>query len=481
MPWRQCSPEHRFKGCKMQQNPHVKKYFEELLKPIRSKVLKEQTRFEIEDHLHSAIEDLCGKQISEDQAIQLTLASLGDPRQLGRKIARANRPWFLNPWWVTSLSMASVVVLLLTSSLILTRQLMQGSTMEKNLEEQIWNAYLADQDVVAKEDFFKLSPRTSDAGDYLNSKMNLGQRFASPPFEIALSYQAIKVLNDRPALKSWVTKADQIDFSKSDFSWMQKIAKYDYWQIYSANSEFIKYDYPPWALPTPDWSELVNWARLRLLYGIKQGKELQALKEVRHLAHLIYTQDIQESQIMSLGILEIENKFVDYLKTKNKNLNWKTISPDVLVRARRVHFSTPTWISSVTGSDEKYAQVVNLKQPVGVCAAFNRVAVEAYTARDLLVGAVFSTDKYLRRFERWEKDMKRFDSSCQLQVARSSMSRSFKPERIEGGIALDNFLRLFYQVPLFREGVGLRILHVVIPNWTGVYKTMLAQKQDETN
>lgn len=222
----------------------------------------------------------------------------------------------------------------------------------------------------------------SDAGDYLNSRVRLeGGRFDEVnnqivPVtcndvnnEIKLPAEIISKVQGVPTAK-WVNADSTIDFSKIDFSWMNKILEFDHWSLPQVKSENIKYcNLVPNMMP--DWKE---WAILRLLKGKKEGQILQAVKEVRHLAKLLMTWNTLMGLTEGNILYGIEKALYESIMSKDRPENWQPISNKLRFQIKRYSYIYASVLSKAKWIPEKTLEKLyfNKYSSVGICAALDQ-------------------------------------------------------------------------------------------------------------
>lgn len=209
------------------------------------------------------------------------------------------------------------------------------SPEENLLDHQ--KAILEDRFALERIPFFRGSKGEKDAGPFLNPLVPWERDRKS---SLVLSEELTKKLNDH----DWVALNLDFDALKLDFSWMKKLQDYDYWAP-DFNNPRIKIEERPGLsqLPFPDYRILTNWGKLRLIHGRKTKTMPQALKEVRQLARLIYTNDFLVSSVVSIAMLRNEAAFV---KAYNPKIfeGWQTIPEEDLVRAKRYFWAMPLFV-----------------------------------------------------------------------------------------------------------------------------------------
>jgi len=107
--------------------------------------------------------------------------------------------------------------------------------------------------------------------------------------------------------KHWLEVAPAI-WANLDFTWMSRLADYDYWDL----DRFSPEPFPPGYLhgPAPDFGKLAAWAKLRLAKGL-HGDPVSAIREVEQLARLCSTAEETGVIAMGLSLLRLADKARD--------------------------------------------------------------------------------------------------------------------------------------------------------------------------
>jgi len=91
-----------------------------------------------------------------------------------------------------------------------------------------------------------------------------------------------------------------------DFTWMRRLADYDYWDLDRHNLA----PSPPGYLygASPDLEKLSAWAKLRLARGLHDGDPATAIREVEQLARLCTTTEETDVIAVGLSLLPLADK-----------------------------------------------------------------------------------------------------------------------------------------------------------------------------
>ncbi len=239
--------------------------------------------------------------------------------------------------------------------------------------------FLEDRTILANYEIFKPSYGQRDAGPYLNSKIH---------WEIGdIHHQGTLVLPEfihRELGKNWTTKRPLFSKMGIKFDWMKELLQYDYWNpeenspAFPPNKKYLTYSFP-----IPTYKDLITWAKLRLLYGKEKNDSLNALKEVRHLVRLIWTNDYLVSSIVAVNMLKLEHEI---------GLPHEPLVPiDVLMRAKR-HFYAIPGLVDIRMSDGLFKELTS--SDVGVCPMILEGLMSYVSMREMLQNDL--SDKYAR-------------------------------------------------------------------------------------
>lgn len=189
------------------------------------------------------------------------------------------------------------------------------------------------QEVLARDAWFH-EPRTEgDAGPLLNAWVAWDPKVEMPKSSPLVIPASLPQRNTD--LKDWLTS--QPDVSTLDFGWMQRLRAYDRWDILR-NTPIPQPERLDWATaPIPNLISLQMWAKFRLLHGLKTGQPLEAAKDVRHLAWLMYRTDTVLGGVVATTVLMAERDAYDAMK--DPPAEWHPMSREQVARMRALLMS----------------------------------------------------------------------------------------------------------------------------------------------
>jgi hypothetical protein len=233
-----------------------------------------------------------------------------------------------------------------------------------------------DQKILSQYELFFPSSGTKDAGPFLNPMVHwqIGE----------IHHLGILTLPEfihRELNFDWVMKKPLFKKMGLNFGWMKELLKYDVW-----SPEFQSPAYPPgkkyrtYSYPIPNYKDLISWAKLRYLYGKETDDVQNALKEVRHLMRLIWTNDYIYSTMTVVNMLKAENQFEEVLTPREMG-NWHFIPRDHVMRAKRYFYSMSALVD-IRLPDELFDQSVKLN--LGICPMISEGMLNHMSLKDFL-------------------------------------------------------------------------------------------------
>lgn len=159
--------------------------------------------------------------------------------------------------------------------------------------------------------------KSRDAAEFLNPRVpwknTRGRTFYLPSLK---SVPKIPLQHSLPIEAFEWKNAHHFDYGILDFSILQELRPYDHWDISSAlptlealdgiSLGFLSTELFFSATPSPNFDVLVQFAKLRLLWGIQNNDIVSGLKDVRRLAHLCYSTETTRGLQAAIDILTIE-------------------------------------------------------------------------------------------------------------------------------------------------------------------------------
>lgn len=326
--------------------------------------------------------------------------------------------------------------------------------------------FLKDREILAQYELFFPSRGSKDAGPFLNDKIHWQIGEIAHRGSLVLPEFIHKEMN-----KDWVVKKPLFKKMGLDFGWMKELLKYDYWNpeenspAYPAGKKYQTYSFP-----VPTYKDLITWAKLRYLHGKETGDTKNALKEVRHLMRLIFTNDYLVSSMVVVRMLRNENNFEEILTPKEIG-EWKFIPHDHVMRAKRYFYSLPTGVD-IRLPDDLFQNMVTTN--AGLCPMLFEGMMNYLAMRDLL------KDELAYGYNRMDDAIKR--SNCRNTILHQMWNDPSWPAfniQDEDAFALDGKEILGNKVtweevmknPDLKAAIGYLLAGVAQPNYFFQYES----------
>lgn len=183
------------------------------------------------------------------------------------------------------------------------------------------------QTALSADPFFH-EPRTEgDAGPLLNPWVTWGNTVP------AVSPLSLPDGMDLPLFsKQWLTTKE--DLAEVNFSWMQQLHAFDRWDLLVDSPAGAQQPLNWTTMPMPNFLQLMTWARLRLVHGMRSGAVLGASKDVRQLAWLCYRTETMLGGAIAVAILKLEREAHDAMT--GPPAEWQPMIPLQLARFKAV-------------------------------------------------------------------------------------------------------------------------------------------------
>lgn len=203
-----------------------------------------------------------------------------------------------------------------------------------------------EQTKLAADPFFREARTEGDAGVLLNAWLGWESHGPKMPADSPLQLP-VQLTEKRKSLEEWF--ASDADLSGLDFGWMRELQRFDRWDV-SLNTPVPREK--PFNLLTaslPNFLPLQDWAKLRLVHGVRTGQPLEAARDVRHLAWLSYRTDTVLGAMIATALLGIERKAHEQMKAPPPE--WRPLSAEQHARMRAVMWAGMAFSSVVAPLD----------------------------------------------------------------------------------------------------------------------------------
>jgi len=314
----------------------------------------------------------------------------------------------------------------------------------KEEAREFWDQFLEDQKMLMANPFFAQYENKRDAGPFLNpaivwkvnakkSKVakNLARWETTLPKDrliLALPENIAKIASDAMLNKNNVL---QEELKRIDYSWMKQLLDFDHWELFTSSPiEFMdRADYTIFTDTDADWAVLVKWTRLRLNNDFREGDFEQALKEVRHLARLVYSTERTLGVMISFSLIGIANYWADEWQKQHleKELIWTPFPEDVRKTASNVLLAYNGYFDFLT-PDELFEQVLERDDlEVFRCVAFREKLMLAAHLREGM------EDYFASRYQVYDKLVLEGIAGCRIDAVRPYYSgeNALQPPKYE--------------------------------------------------
>lgn len=351
------------------------------------------------------------------------------------------------------LAVAAAGLLFLTKTRVEPEREHNAAVQRKHLK-----AYLDDLDFVARERFFAQAPtKGRDASTTLNPKVPWQPRElgAKPPVERLVD----PAVRDRILrLRSeWIEHPGAFRSAKADFSILKAMLTFDRWDIESEGpiaelAKDVRF-VPPSRLPSPDTIEIMALVKLRLVTSIESDEELEALRETRQAAKLLFSSESLQLQLAALSLLDVERRaYRRFVETNEiEDETWRPIERSVVRRAARALWATRGYLRLLTPVDVFQSALLDPKrEPLGLCAAANEAYPVELSLKPLLDGAWPGEHDYSENYQMLDRALERALGSCRLRY----LSALIKGNRFDSDLPVP---ALFARLPWSRQMFGARL------------------------
>lgn len=470
----------------LEDNPRVRDYLKAVSAPIRWRRAREQARRELLGHLEDSIAAKLAKGMSESESIAQALAELGPAQAVGIGLNRVHRPVLLAWPFLAAIAASVAIVGALLLAHLGNRAVETYRAREAAVIARHFNAFEGDQARLAGESVFRSGPLTADAGAFLNSRvvwtgqgalydaMNAHPTLRAPE-EIKRKLHHYKSYRDAFA------HAREIDAKGVDLAWLKALRVYDYWDFFATGplAESLKThgDQAGWPwMPIPNFAELRDLAELRMVAGFRQHRLLPALREVRQLARLCYTNESLIGAMVSVALLRME---ADAFEEGRKEglisaAEWRPFSAEELVRARRTLYGVVQFFSPTVDPALVSRLFLGAKAPVGYCTALGEGGALAAFSRMALAGRTALDTDFEPQFALLDEALRRSEGRCRLTYVRQTWEH---PESTRTWLARDDAPlswklvgRYFSAVPGLRNLILFRLLETSVADYMNQYE-----------
>jgi hypothetical protein len=341
--------------------------------------------------------------------------------------------------------------------------------MKADLDEHS-AAMLADHALMLAHPAFAPRAGNRDAGAFLNSRVGWT---ASPAPSGALGLPAALESAVKGWNTEWHTHVDDVDLTGVDLAWMKDLASFDFWDIEENTALGNMRPFFPVDAPLPEFTALLQAARVRLLQGLKLNQARAASAEVLDLARLCLSTENLVGEMVGLAMLRMDARARQVAVERRQDVTgWLALDAPDLQRFKRGLWAVSAFFGPVAPDGYPLTGDVARKVAVGRCAGMMEGMGQALMTRSLLL------PRHAARYQELGNALK--DSPCRLKQLR----RVWNAVDHEGELPTDG--RMFcaaggagpaatadcgvpdavVHFPFLRSFVGEVMLSIASPDWT---------------
>lgn len=244
--------------------------------------------------------------------------------------------------------------------------------------EKVWPDFQKDRTVLEQIPFFtQLRTHSKDAGEILNGALpEYQEKTHVPPRRLALPDDLVDELGKHNGdWRKW-----SLDWKKHnlDFKWMKDLLAYDYWDSDAGRSRKsleLEGNLDEHRL-FHQIALLGYWAHIRLLKSTRDGDQRKAIREVLHLADLLWTSETTNALQEAIHLQSLVNAFAT-----DQHLDYKGIPAQALDVAHRYFYTQGAYLDPRVPI-ELVKRAIDTK--VGVCALAREGIANALVFRDFM-------------------------------------------------------------------------------------------------
>jgi hypothetical protein len=325
--------------------------------------------------------------------------------------------------------------------------------------------------VMADEALWKNHPLLArheggDAAGLLFKHVRLERGAAqAPPLSTALT-DALKALGP-----DWARRSKEVDLSGVDLGWLKELSTYGYWDLEGAGSPLAALPFSPLDEPLPNFGDLQNAARARLMRGLNDGTAGEAAGEVRELARLCLTTDTLIGVMVGTSMLGMEHKAYDEAVRRGQDtLGWTPVTDADAEALKRA-----LWAAQAPGTLLSAGTLSSAQLPVGQCVALRENLGLAWFLKGYLqeelperyAALTKALDQSPCRLTRARAAWKGTDTGGQLPVSGAAMCMTDA-----GAVPADCWMpNLVMRFGAVRTFIGLNLATIAATDWFKRYRT----------
>lgn len=262
------------------------------------------------------------------------------------------------------------------------------------------------------------------------------------------------------------------DVSAIDLSWMSSLASAGHWDLEAAPSPLLVRRFDPMNELLPEFRDVQNLARVRLLQGLARGELEPALEDVRQLARLCLTTERLIGDMVAVALLRIERQAAEEASRRGLSLEgFAVLSEDDVGSLKRALWASPQWTALLLPEPPPEGPAMSPGFPfIGRCTALYELVFALYVRQ--FAGAAMPA-----RYQTLTAELER--SQCRLTRLRAAW-KSGEGElpatgqafclADSGGTRPDcSVPDVVTQLPFMRQAFGQMLVSTVSYDWLKFY------------
>jgi len=290
-------------------------------------------------------------------------------------------------------------------------------------------------------------------------------------------------------ITEWKTHPMRKEILAVDTKWMGELHKHDHWDLFNTDGPFrenVLAGVSPTSLSMPDFLNLRDYGKIRLLQGLEERKPLHALRDVRQLALLIQSSESLISDAVGITLFSLERGYFDVMVRHGllQPGDWKTLERSDFDIARRAAYGSAHWVGFLAPK-ELSEEIINSPIPLlGICGGMLESAMQTALLggffRERAVGELDFSESFVQR----DRLTKAVSGYCRLSGTKKMLDRNNTDAAVAGNssvLSADgarfHSIALSRHLPYLRRYGGAEISSIAAPNFLGRYQRQPAAQK----
>lgn len=348
----------------------------------------------------------------------------------------------------------------------------------ENHFNKYWPEVESDIGRLEAERMFRPSRYLNDIGERLNSSFEWknGTAGVREGSLLYISNETVQTIKQKG--HGWVA-LDPSDINENiDFSWLELLAHYDYWDLNKAIIDHAgpRIFYPH--MPIPEISILLIWSKLAFIWSKDEKNFLETSANVRKLANLLYSTNNLIASLTAVKILRIEHEFKSAMLKNDVPVpnSWRTFGDEVTDAAKAVLFAK-AWAANIFMSTDNIARVFpNEEILIGDCLCIHETALNALMFKENL------KRKQNKQFEIITNALEKYQNDCNTIPIKQLWEGKTEKEIVsildaisEPTSTFDCLFKYLGKLPLFKETIVKVLFVISLPNAFVEYRKPLGR------